>query len=249
MSVRSLANLISAFALVLAPQSLTATDANGPPQRVDLELVLAADASGSVSPDLLQAQRAGFADAFRDQRLMRAILSGPYRRIAVTYVEWSGPRDQRTVVPWTLLDDPDDSMGFAADLDGAARAAPGGETSISGAIGHARHLIDSNAYDGLRQVIDLASNGRNSAGPPLAAATAGLWADGVTVNGLILPGGNYEMQGPYGMLFAPFDGPLERYFEAEVIGGSGAFVQAVDPAEGFEAAILRKLVLEVAWAG
>lgn len=244
---RQLATLMCGLALIMAVKPLPATDADGLAVRVDLELVLAADASGSVSTDLLRAQRTGFADAFRDPSLLRAILSGPHRRIAVAYLEWSDPRSQRIVVPWTLLEDPRDSAAFASELERAEMSPPGGETSISGAIGFARHLIDSNAYDGLRQVIDLASNGRNSAGPPMAAATAGLWEDGTTVNGLVLPGGGYEMHGPYGMLFKPFDGPLERYFETEVIGGSGAFVQAVDPARGFQAAILRKLVLEVAW--
>ena len=46
-------------------------------QEVDLLLVLAVDASGSVSQARFELQRQGYVDAFRSPRLHRAIASGP----------------------------------------------------------------------------------------------------------------------------------------------------------------------------
>lgn len=240
-------SLLIGFAAGLAGQVALAEGRFGGPTDVDLELVLAADVSGSVTTGLVEAQRRGFADAFRDAGLRRAMRSGPTGRIAVVYVEWAGAEAQRVVVPWTVMSDTRDVEEFAQALEGAETAPPGGETSISGALDFARALIETNGIDGLRRVIDLASNGTNSDGPALTAARAGLWDEAITVNGLILPGRSYEETGPYGTIFAGYDGPLDGYFEREVIGGPGAFVVAVDPERGFRDAIRRKLVLEVAW--
>src|SRR5262249_43078858 len=58
---------------------------------VDLNLVLAVDSSGSVSDDRFELQMQGYAAAFRDPRVLRAIREGSYQSIAVTMVQWTGP--------------------------------------------------------------------------------------------------------------------------------------------------------------
>jgi Protein of unknown function (DUF1194) len=63
-------------------------------ERVDLLLVLAADSSRSVDAVKFQLQRSGYAAAFSNPRVIDAIRGGPSRRIAVTFVEWSGPLSQ-----------------------------------------------------------------------------------------------------------------------------------------------------------
>ena len=60
-------------------------------ERVDLLLVLAADISRSVDEVKFQLQRSGYAAAFSDSRVIEAIRGGPSGRIAVAFVEWSGP--------------------------------------------------------------------------------------------------------------------------------------------------------------
>ena len=60
---------------------------------VDLQLVLATDVSGSMDLDELRLQQLGYVSAFRDPGLLGVISSGPLGRIAVTYVEWAGPRN------------------------------------------------------------------------------------------------------------------------------------------------------------
>ena len=61
---------------------------------VDLELVLAVDVSGSMDLEEQALQRRGYVDAFLHPEVAEAIRSGPYGRIAVTYVEWAGARSQ-----------------------------------------------------------------------------------------------------------------------------------------------------------
>src|SRR6266487_4057649 len=72
---------------------------------VDLQLVLAVDASGSVDQVRFELQKRGYVAAFRHARVLQAIRSGPSRAIAVTMVQWTGPMLQVQVVGWTLARD------------------------------------------------------------------------------------------------------------------------------------------------
>lgn len=216
-------------------------------QEVDLELVLAADVSGSVSSTLAQAQRVGFAQAFRDPQVFDALASGPLGEVAVIYFEWAGPGEQHIVVPWTLIRNAEDAADFADRLEFAQTRKTSGETSISGAMLYAAHLLHLNDYVGLRKVVDIASNGVNSDGPPVHLGRRVLRDSGAIVNALVLPDRVLEQLGPYGRLFLTEPEPLDDYYRTTVIGGPGAFVQSVDMEVGFNDAILRKLVLEVAW--
>jgi Protein of unknown function (DUF1194) len=217
-------------------------------KKVDLELVLAVDASGSVSLELSRDQRQGFAAAFRDPDLQRALLSGPLGTVAVVYFEWAGSANQRLVVPWTLLSTTREIAAFADLLVDVELHASGGGTSISGAMQFSRYLLASNNYDGLREVVDIAANGKNTEGTPVGDSLQALRASGAVVNVLILPARTFVEEGPYVRLFRTDDEPLDAYFRNHVIGGPGSFVMAVDSETGFADAILKKLVLEVAWS-
>src|SRR5215471_8501306 len=70
---------------------------------VDLQLVLAVDASGSVDQRRFELQMQGYVAAFRDSRVLQAIQSGATQAIAVTMVQWTGPALQIQVLPWTLI--------------------------------------------------------------------------------------------------------------------------------------------------
>ena len=65
---------------------------------VDLELILAADVSGSMDAEEAAMQRKGYLDALTNPRVIRAIQSGTHQRIALTYMEWAGPQWQKVVV-------------------------------------------------------------------------------------------------------------------------------------------------------
>jgi hypothetical protein len=239
--------LIAAATLTFTANASRADLLSDAGDRVDLQLVLAADTSGSMSASLRHSQRRGFAAAFRDRALQRAVSSGPVGKVAVIYFEWAGERDQRVIVPWTILSTPKDMAQFAETLEAQSEGGNGGETSISGAMRFAYELFEASALTSYRKVVDISGNGRNSQGSEVTAALRALRKGGVTVNGLVLPAPTSGESNPYAALFTHYDGPLIDYYRSEVIGGPGAFAIEVDPTRGFSDAILRKLVMEVAW--
>src|SRR5438876_6428433 len=119
---------------------------------VDLQLVLAVDASGSVDQVRFELQKRGYVAAFRHARVLQAIRSGPSRAIAVTMVQWTGPMLQVQVVGWTLVGDEETAAAFAAAIERAPRELFGGGTSISGAIDYAATLFATSPFQASRRV-------------------------------------------------------------------------------------------------
>ena len=95
--------LLAALAAVMiaCPASLPAAAQT----RVDLQLVLAVDASGSVERVRFELQKQGYVAAFRHPRVLQAIRSGTTQAIAVTMVQWTGPVLQVQVCRWTRIGD------------------------------------------------------------------------------------------------------------------------------------------------
>lgn len=206
---------------------------------VDVELVLAVDASWSMDFEEQLIQRDGYANAFRSEDVIEAILYGGYGKVAVTYVEWAGDSSQEIVVPWTLIDSEEASYAFAASLqNGSPRHFR--RTSISGAISFSASLFDENDFEGVRKIIDVSGDGPNNQGPPVVQARDAAVEAGITINGLPL------------MTNSPNSGigyaipNLDVYFAECVIGGGLAFVIPVRSWEEFPEAVRRKLVLELA---
>lgn len=201
---------------------------------VDLELVLAVDCSGSIDDDEFALQIRGYAAAFSHPAIIRAIQSGRHGAIAVTYLQWSGPFLQSQAVGWTLVRDADSAEGFGALMVGARRTIYRGGTSLSGVIDYASTLFPGSGYEGTRRVIDISGDGINNTGRRPFDARDDAVARGLTINGLAI--------------LTDFGG-LDRYFEDHVIGGPGAFVMAAESFETFAAAILNKLIREIAAVG
>lgn len=197
---------------------------------VDVELVLAVDASGSVSQERFVLQQRGYVAAFRDVRLLQAIRSGPTRSIAVTMTQWTGPALQIQVVPWALITDEASMRAFAEAIEKAPRQLFSGGTSISGAIDHAMTLFPKSGYQGARRVIDISGDGANNRGRASADARDEAVRAGVVINGLPI------------LAVEPF---LDQYYWTNVIGGPNAFVIPVESYEAFAEAVLKKLIIEV----
>jgi hypothetical protein len=198
---------------------------------VDLQLVLAVDASGSVSEDRFELQKQGYVAAFRHPRVLQAILSGPEQAIAVTMVQWTGPALQVIAVKWARISDPASAQAFADAIDQAPRQLFGGGTSISGAIDTGMALLNDSPYRGLRRVIDISGDGSNNRGRSVTRARDEAVAANIGINGLPI---------------LALDPTLDQYYEENVIGGPGAFVVAAKDYESFAAAILKKLITEIA---
>lgn len=199
-------------------------------QEVDLELVLLADASGSISQDEIEFQRTSYATALTDPAVISAITNTLTGSIAVTYVEWAA--NQATVVDWTIIDSPDDAQAFAAALLGPPRLASG-RNAIGNALLEGRRLIQTNDIISLRQVIDFSGDSTgNFSGAGIEEARDEVVAAGIVINGLPI------LDGP--------DDPLLQEYEARIIGGPGSFAVPALGREDFVAALRRKLILEIA---
>lgn len=207
--------------------------------RVDLELVLLADASRSIDDEEIMFQRQGYADSITHRDVLNAIRSGYEQRIAVTYVEWGGIDSQEVVVPWTVIDGLSAAKAFTRKLFEVPRRAFGAN-AIGNALAVAHHLITANEIDGTRKVIDFSGDSAYSfGGISILEARAAALADGITINGLAIlceacPSGRpgfYE---------------LETAFADLIVGGPGHFVVTADRGAKFAQAVRRKLVLEIA---
>src|SRR5919202_1401386 len=133
---------------------------------VDLQLVLAVDASGSVDQRRFELQMQGYVAAFRDARVLPAIQSGAVQAIAVTMVQWTGPALQIQVLPWTLINDATTANAFAAAIVATPRRLFSGGTSISGVLDYAVPLLLESQFKGTRRVIDISGDGSNNRGRP-----------------------------------------------------------------------------------
>jgi hypothetical protein len=197
---------------------------------VDLQLVLAVDASGSVSMSRFELQRRGYAEAFRNRQVLDAIRSGPAAAIAVTMVQWTGPSLHVQVVPWMRLKDEASAAEMAAIVDGTPRRLFGGGTSISGAIDHAMALFRESPFQGKRRTIDVSGDGSNNSGRSVTRARDDAVAADVVINGLPI---------------LAVEPDLDVYYKENVIGGPGAFVIAAQSFDNFADAILKKLIIEI----
>src|SRR4029434_2456370 len=101
---------------------------------VDLQLVLAVDASGSVDQQRFELQMQGYVAAFRNPRVLHAIQAGAPPAIAVPIGQWTGAALQSQVLPWTLINDATTAQAFAAAIAATPRRLFSGGTSISGVI-------------------------------------------------------------------------------------------------------------------
>src|ERR1700730_18063770 len=99
---RAMIRRAGGFALMLALASAGPAAAQ---TAVDLQLVLAVDASGSVDQVRFELQKRGYVAAFRHARVLQTVRSGPNRAIAVTLVQWTGPMLPVQGGGWTLIGD------------------------------------------------------------------------------------------------------------------------------------------------
>ena len=232
--------MMQATALALGVCAAAAVEGAARAESVDLELVLLADASGSIDDAEIHFQRQGYASAITNPAVLDAIAQGFDQRIAVTYVEWGGVTSQEVVVPWTVVDGPASAAAFAEALLAERRRAFG-RNAIGNAIAHAQGLIESNQIDGYRKVIDLSADSANNwGGRSVAEARAQALAADIVINGLAVLCRSCSGR--------PNRYDLEQAFAETIIGGPASFVVTADGDDRFAEAVRRKLLLEIAGA-
>jgi hypothetical protein len=234
--------LIALFLACVAADAVSRPALAG--EAVDLRLVLASDVSRSVDAGEFQLQRRGYAQAFRDRRVLQAIRSGVLGRIAVAYLEWSGEDFQKVVVDWMAVGD-EESAGLLSDKLQRESRSFANRTAIGAAIDHAAALLERSPFDSERKVIDVAGDGTNTNGKLPMNARDEAVKNGIVINALVI-------LSPEPMPWNPHHthppGGLPKYFEENVIGGPGAFLMVAESFDTFAEAILAKLVKEIAAA-
>lgn len=198
--------------------------------QVDVNLVLAVDASGSVSEERFELQKRGYSAAFRNPKVLAAIRGGDFRAISVSMLQWTGPTLHVVAVPWMTVRDQGSAMALAAAIDAAPRRIFGGGTSLSGAIDYGVIMLTASPTMATRQIIDISGDGSNNIGRPAEQARDEAVKLGIRINGLpiltVEPG-------------------LDVYYRQSVVGGPGAFVIPAKNYDQFADAILRKLIAEI----
>ena len=230
--------LITLLGLALAMLAPTARAA----EPVDMLLVLAADVSRSVTEPKFKLQREGAAAAITHPDVVKAITSGPHRRIAVCFLEWATVGMQNIVVDWTVIGDSGSARSFGDRLVEAPRSFLG-STSISGAIDFSVAQLERAPFQSERRVIDISGDGNNNSGRSVTDARDDALAKGITINALVI-------LTPIAESFRPEHtnppGGLEKYFQDHVIGGPGAFTVVAESHESFGRALTKKLIQEIA---
>jgi hypothetical protein len=201
---------------------------------VELELVLALDASASVQRNEFDLQAQGLAQAFRHPEVVQALTALNGRQVAVTVVQWSSPARQRVAIPWTLINDRAGAEALSERLAAMPRYVASGGTATGQAIVFAQRQFRENGYRGARRVIDVSGDGRANMGRHPAEARQAAVAAGIIINGLAIL--NEEAD-------------VDRFYADHVIGGPGAFLMTATNYTTFREAIRHKLVREILGMG
>lgn len=231
--VRTIRALILLAGLALAAPAAT-EDNFGPAVTVDLELVLAVDASGSVDESEYTLQLAGLAAAFRDEAVQQAIASGPRGRIAVAMVVWADASTPKDDSRWHVMSGKEGADRFASLVERFPRRVEGG-TGIGSAVAYAIRMMEWNEIESPRRVVDVSGDGietpmREDSSILLPAARNMAVSLGVTVNGLAIANEVHN---------------LDDYYEANLIAGPDAFVVKARNYSDFKVAIREKLLREI----
>jgi hypothetical protein len=197
---------------------------------VELELVLAVDASSSVTGWEFNLQMMGLAGAFRDPAVQGAVRAAGDNGIAVALVQWSGRDRQILAVDWTAIRDASGAEEFAAEIDATPRFITGGSTAIGNAIKFSTELIEYNRFDGRRRVIDVSGDGRTNQGVQTKKYRDNAVSKAITVNGLTI---------------LNEDPSVDAYYRSAVIGGNGAFLVTATDYKDFARSIRLKLIREI----
>jgi hypothetical protein len=200
---------------------------------VDLELVLAVDASGSVDDAEYALQLSGIATGFRDPDVRKAIRSGPAKAIAVNLLVWAEPQVPKDVSGWFIIASDADAESFAALAETFPRRQTGA-TAIGEGIASALRSIEANGIEAAREVVDVSGDGRESVAREFTVlvdqARAMAILRGVVINGLAIQN---EV------------GDLADYYRRNIQTGPESFVMAAKSYEDFAEAMRLKLLREI----
>lgn len=224
--------------LLALPGALAPTAAAAQPlPELDLLLVLAVDASGSIDPDEFRLQREGYAEALTHPAVLAAITGKPRGAIAVAMVEWGAPGGAATVVDWMRVHDAASARTLAEAVLDAPRSRQSWN-AIGDALDHCARMLLAAPFRAAEKVIDLSGDGPDLRSlRPATAARDDAVAAGIAINALAVAAAGQVTR--YGE-------PLAETYRREVIGGPGAFVLTAEDRRDIARALRAKLIREIA---
>lgn len=219
--------MLAAVALIVTIVAARAED-----QGVDLKLVLAVDASGSVDESEFALQLGGIAAAFRDPAVREAIRSGPKKRIAVNVTVWAQHEVPKDSTGWSILATDADIERFAAMVSGFPRRVNGG-TGMGAGLAAALHAMEASGFEAPREIVDISGDGAESPARDyvvmMPQARQMAMAMGVVVNGLAILG----------------ETNVDEWYQRNVLVGPGSFLIVARNYDDFAEAMRRKLLREI----
>ena len=230
------------YALAIVVLAATQAPVARAAERVDLLLALAMDVSRSMSQPKFQLQREGYAAAITNPQVLNAIRSGPHQKIAICFIDWSGPGEQKLLIDWSVIDGPASAQRFG-DLIVRAPRSFFNSTSIAGGIDFSVDQIARAPFEADVHAIDVSGDGTNNSGRDVRAARDQAVAKGIVINGLAILTDINQAQNPQ---HTNPPGGLEKYYRDFVIGGEGAFVMVAEDFSSFGRAMGKKLIAEIA---
>ncbi len=232
--------LLFLLALLTLPGRAVPALAAGQP--VDAAIVLVTDVSLSITASEYALEKQGYASAIQSPAVVGAIRHGAIGAIALSYVEFAGADQIATVIGWQVIHDQSSAQRFAAKLLAAPRSAEG-RTAVGSGIAAATQDLAESGFTATRRIIDVCGDGNSNAGVPLSDARAAALKAGITVNGLAIVHANPP---PWLVPHVAPPGGIVSYYHDYVIGGAGSFVVQVNTDQDFTAAMIHKLILEIA---
>lgn len=215
-----------------------------PAAAVDLALVLLNDVSRSMDDSEYTLVKSGYRAAFSDPDVIAALI-GNGGGIAVTYVEFSGENQIRTVLDWQVLTDAASARAFGDAVAAAPRSSDGNTALSAGLTAAARKLLSGN-FGAARRVIDVSSDLTSDGGRSAAIRDAAV-AAGITINALPIvdnrPIGTIDGRLSYSTARWG-TGSVVEYYLRNVVGGPGSFAVEAHDYKVFGEALKRKLLRE-----
>src|SRR5258708_30525742 len=116
-------------------------------EEVDLLLALAMDVASSMEQPKFQLQREGYAAGISNAQVLNAIKSGAHQKIAICFIDWSGPGEQALVIGWNVVDSAAKATQFGNMIFRAERSFYN-STAIGGCINIAAAPFGRPAFAG-----------------------------------------------------------------------------------------------------
>lgn len=204
-------------------------------------LALGLDVSGSVDAREYRLQIDGLATALNSSTVRAAILAQPETPIELMVFEWSGPKDQLTLLPWTRIttaDTLDTAITQIRSTERRADATPGTALGVAMLHGAAQLAKRSHCW---RRTLDISGDGKSNLGPRPRTLKQRIAAQGITINALVI-GADDPASGD---IRQHNIAELTAYFSAEVILGPHAFTKTALGFEDYARAMQAKLLREL----